>query len=263
MVYGNTRDVVARREHLTESYSPASIALHLTSARRFYGYLVEEGILLSNPFSEVKAPKRKNGKKRKWDTITEIEWESLLATCDDSPAGLRDKAILLLAYELGLRGVEIIRADIADLRTSGDSKKLWIQGKGDQDKSEWMFIPQNVETAINDWLAVRGSGPGALFWSLSKRSYHQKLSMSYIRTMWNERKKTAKITGDQKTFHSLRHTAIDSRARYAVKHGKSPYLVQEFARHKSPDTTMQYIHDVERESDPPELWGTNTNNNAQ
>ena len=60
--------------------------------------------------------------------------------------------------------------------------------------------------------------------------------------------------GDRKTFHSLRQTAIHRCARYAVEHGKSIYLVQAFARHKSPKATLPYFPEIDKAQDPPELW---------
>lgn len=256
-------DVVAWRDALAESYKSPSVALHLTAARQFYAFLVEKGVISSNPFAGVRSPARKNSTTRKRDTLSKQEWRSLLATCDDTPVGKRDAAILLLAYELGLREIEITRANLEDIRTNGGLQKLWIHGKGDEGANAWLVVPPHVEQALSAWLKVRGKQPGPLFTSYSRRSLGDRLSLSTIRSIWKQHKDQAGIVGERKTFHSLRHTAIDSRARYAVKHGKSPYLVQTFARHKSLDTTMQYIHDIGREDDPPELWGTNTNGNGE
>lgn len=259
-------DVVRYRDDLGQSYSAQSIALHLTSARRFYSMLVEGGVLASNPFSEVKAPPRNKSKQRKRSTISRQEWEALLeTTAENNPADIRDRAILMLAYELALREIEITRADLADMKSQAGHRVLWVQSKGDVEPGDLMVIPENVEAALNSWIAIRGGESGPLFTSLSRRSFGSRLSSSAIRRMWNDRKGRAGIAnGDRsKTFHSLRHTAIDSRARYAVKHNKSPFLVQTFARHKSLDTTMGYIHDIGRLDDPPELWGTNVNGNGE
>ena len=259
-------DVVRYRDDLGQSYSAPSIALHLTAARRFYSKLVGDGVLAANPFSEVQAPVRNGSRKHKRDTISRQEWIALLETAQEGKANdKRDKAILVLAYELGLREVEIVRADIADLKNNAGVRVLWVQSKGSNDKGDWMVLPESVEAVINDWLAARSDEPGALFTSMSRRNYGGRLSTAAIRQVWNARKRAAGIADPDgaKTFHSLRHTAIDSRARYAVKHGKSPFLVQTFARHKSIDTTMGYIHDIGRLDDPPELWGTNVNGNGE
>jgi integrase/recombinase XerD len=250
-------DVSGYKEFLKteKEYSPQSVNLHLTSARAFYRFLVENNILLSNPFSEIKGLKRNNTKTHKRNIITQTEFEALIKTCDNhSESDIRDKAILHLAYYLGCRNVEIIRADLEDIQTKGQYKVIWLMGKGHNEKDEYMIIPPKVEKVINEWLAIRGDKPGQLFWSLSRRSFHQRLSNTANRQMFNARKKLAGITDNKKTFHSLRHSAINNVARYAIEHNKSPYQVQSFARHNSHTTTNIYIHEIEREKDPPELW---------
>lgn len=237
------------RDHLALCFSPATVSLHLVAARRFYGFLLEAGVFRINPFVGVSGPRR-SGKSRR-ETISPDEWRDLLATCDGSPSGLRSAAIFWLAYGLGLRQIEIHRADLADLTYHQSRPILWVQSKGAPVKSDWLVIPPEVGAALRGWMGPRGDAPGALFPHLSGSG---RLSLSAIRQIWNDHKRQAGIVGDAKTFHSLRHAAIDGRARYAVRHGRSPLLVQAFARHRSMDTTMIYIHGVERWDDPPELW---------
>jgi integrase/recombinase XerD len=240
---------VAYRDKLAETYSPATISLYLTVARRFYTFLFELGLIKVNPFYGVTRPRQSNSSHR--EAISLQEWQSLLSTCDNSHDGLRANAIFWLAYGLGLRSVEIHRADIEDLKMSGDLRVIWVQSKGASMKGDFLVISPEVEKALVDWLAVRGNQPGALFTHLSMTG---RIGLVTIRKMWFTHKVLAGITGDLKTFHSLRHSAIDNRARYSVAHGKSPLLVQTFARHKSMSSTMKYIHNVGRLSDPPELW---------
>jgi integrase/recombinase XerC len=240
---------VAYRDQLAETYSPATIGLYLTVARRFYTFLFEQGLIKVNPFFGVTSPRKSNSSRR--EAISLPEWQALLRTCDNSHDGIRTRAIFWLAYGLGLRSVEIHRADIDDLRVSGDFRVMWVQSKGASMKGDFLVIPPEVDQALGDWLAVRGDQPGALFSHLSKSG---RIGLGAIRHIWFAHKVMAGISGDLKTFHSLRHSAIDNRARYSVAHGKSPLLVQTFARHKSMSSTMKYIHNIGRLSDPPELW---------
>jgi len=240
---------VAYRDKLAETYSPATVSLYLTVARRFYTFLFELGLIKVNPFYGVTSPRRSNSSRR--EAISLPEWQALLSTCDNSPGGIRARAIFWLAYSLGLRSVEIHRADIGDLRMSGDLRVIWVQSKGSSIKGDFLVITPEVEEAIINWLSIRGDQPGALFTHLSMTG---RIGLGPIRAMWFTHKVLAGISGDLKTFHSLRHSAIDNRARYSVAHGKSPLLVQTFARHKSMSTTMKYIHNIGRLSDPPELW---------
>jgi integrase/recombinase XerC len=241
---------VAYRDKLAETYSPATIGLYLTVARRFYTLLFERGLIKVNPFYGVTSPRKNNSSRR--EAISLLEWQALLRTCDNSHDGVRTRAIFWLAYGLGLRSVEIHRADIDDLRISGDLRVIWVQSKGASTKGDFLVISPEVDRALADWMIVRGDQPGALFPHLS--SLTGRIGLGTIRKIWFTHKVLAGISGDLKTFHSLRHSAIDNRARYSVAHGKSPLLVQTFARHKSMSSTMKYIHNVGRLSDPPELW---------
>jgi integrase/recombinase XerC/integrase/recombinase XerD len=54
--------------------------------------------------------------------------------------------------------------------------------------------------------------------------------------------------GEQKTGHSVRHSAITN----AIRNGASPMQVQAMARHASFDTTLGYYHEVSRLDDPAE-----------
>ncbi len=57
------------------------------------------------------------------------------------------------------------------------------------------------------------------------------------------------IVGDRtKTSHSLRHSAVTS----AIRQGTTLVQAQQMARHKSPETTMRYYHELSRTENPAE-----------
>lgn len=105
-----------------------SIARHLTTLRNFYGFLLREGALESDPTENLKAP-------RHWQTIPKYlnseEIDRILNAPDASKlTGLRDRAMLQLLYATGLRVSELCRVSTADLnvqmgvlRTMGKGKK--------------------------------------------------------------------------------------------------------------------------------------------
>ena len=248
----HTADVIRWRDDLMEKYKPLTVSTHLAAVRSFYEYMLGEGVLNSNPFFRVKSPK---GTHKTVQILTRQEWLALLASCDgNSPSDIRDRAILVLAYELGLRGSEILTIDLADFDNLLGKRILFVQTRGDHEKQDYMVIPEHVGAVLDDWLTVRGSAPGPLFNGLIGKEKGARLSTSRLYALWGDRKKAARITGDRKTFHSLRQTAIHRRARYAVEHGKSIYLVQAFARHKSPKATLPYFPEIDKAQDPPELW---------
>ena len=92
------------------------------------------------------------------------------------------------------------------------------------------------------------NGEPALFLSLSNRSRGARLSTRAIRELVKERYKKAGIFSENKTTHSLRHSAITS----AIRGGATLLQVQAMARHASSDTTLGYIHEVNRMENPAE-----------
>lgn len=55
----------------------------------------------------------------------------------------------------GLRTIEVVRADVEDLRTLGSKTVLYVQGKGKDEKSDYVIITREVEKAIRSYLATR------------------------------------------------------------------------------------------------------------
>ena len=105
--YLEARDVELTRvqpEHL-HSYlhaqfqrnaSARTVARGLSTLRRFYQYLLREGVIASDPSAEIEAPKLGRPLPA---SLTEAEVESLLAAPDSAqPKGQRDAAMLELLY---------------------------------------------------------------------------------------------------------------------------------------------------------------------
>jgi len=162
---------------------------------------------------------------------------------------VRDRAILTLMAYCGLRTIEIQRANIDDLKVNG-RMVLWVWGKGHKEADEYVVIPREQERIIRAWLAERakyGSDP-ALFISLSHRNCGERMTTRAIRNLVIDKYRKAGIYDDTKTTHSLRHSAITS----AIRHGATPMQVQAMARHSSFNTTLGYIHEVNRLDAPAE-----------
>jgi len=149
-----------------------------------------------------------------------------------------------------LRTVEVSRANVDDLKTNG-RLLLWIWSKGHSEADEVAVIPVDQERVIRAWLAERAkmeSKDNALFLSLSHRTYGTRLSTRAIHEMVTKRFEQAGIRDPLKTPHSLRHSAITN----LINHNASILQVQAFARHKTLNTALVYIHEVNRLAAPPE-----------
>lgn len=232
-------------------YKPNSINAWLAGVRSFFTWATGARRLIGNPTNGVRSAKRRGtNKKHLRDVLTNAEVKRVLAQPDRTTTiGKRDQAILSLMAYTACRTVEIHRADLEDLKTMGDRLVLYVQGKGSELKDEMVVIanPEAVN-AIHDWLSARGNKPGPLFTSLSPRSKDKRLSLRAIRHLVKGYFKAAGVHGDNKTTHSLRHTAITN----AVLHGAPVQKAQSMARHVNINTTLVYYHELDRLEDPAE-----------
>ena len=158
--------------------------------------------------------------------------------------GKRDYAILVLMVTGGLRTIEVNRALVEDLRTLGDDTVLYVQGKGKDEKAEYIKIQPEVEKAIRVYLAARGdvSGKQPLFTSSSNNSNGAAISTRSISGLVKAHFRASGFDSERLTAHSLRHTAVT----LSLIGGQSLQEVQQFARHSNISTTQIYAHNLDR-----------------
>jgi integrase/recombinase XerD len=231
---------------------PASVNAWLAGVRSFFAWLAEIGQIPFNPAAQIKGATRKGTKKRHTrQALTDNEARRLLDMPDRSTKqGKRDYAMLALMLYTAARTIEVHRADITDLDTQSGKMVLNVQGKGHMEKDEILVLVGPAENAMRDWIASRGTKPGPLFTSLSNKSAGDRLSRSALREIVKGYFAAAGIHGENKTTHSLRHTAITK----AIRNGAEPIKVQAMSRHVSTDTLMIYYHETDRIDDPAEKY---------
>jgi integrase/recombinase XerD len=234
-------------------YRPASVNAWLAGVRAFFAWAVASRRLSTDPTLGLHGVMRRGASRRhSRSALTDQEVLRVLALPDRTkPRGCRDFALLCLMAYTAARQIELNRADLSDLRTVSGHLVLNVQGKGREEKDEVLVLANpEVENAVHDWLAHRGQQPGPLFTSLSRRSPGERLSLRSIRRLVKNYYLLAGVRGDDKTTHSLRHSAITS----AVRHGAPVQKVRSMARHASIDTTMIYFHEVDRVENPAEAF---------
>ncbi|GHD40464.1 integrase/recombinase XerC [Marinobacter persicus] len=213
-----------------EGLGGQSIARHLSAIRRFYQYLLREGLARDNPALDVRAPK--SG--RRLPKVADVDQlQQLLDTPADDPLELRDLAMFELMYSSGLRLAELASLDMPALDFA--SGELRVQGKGS--KERLLPVGGKATAALKRWLAVR---PGyadeheeAVFVSqrgtrLSRRSIQARLARWGVRA-----------GADQRLHpHLLRH----SFASHMLESSGDLRAVQELLGHADIATTQVYTH---------------------
>ncbi|MCE2172110.1 tyrosine-type recombinase/integrase [Streptococcus thermophilus] len=236
-------DVLAFRDDLKASgLKPTTVQNYITATRIFFKWTEQEG-LYPNIAEHVKGAKLdKNHKK---DYLTSRQAKEVLASIEtDTEEGLRNYAILSLMVTGGLRTIEVSRADAGDLRTLGENTVLFVQGKGREEKTEYIKISAPVEKAIRTYLKARGNveEEQPLFTSTSNNSRGKRISTRTVSAIVKNALKNAGYDSSRLTAHSLRHTAIT----LALLAGREITEVQQFARHANLNTTMIYNHALDQ-----------------
>jgi len=236
-------DIISYREQIKAAgHKPGTVATYIIAARQFFKWTASEGIY-PDVAANVKAVKIERAHKK--DPLTSNQVKSVLSEIDrDTLQGARDYAILALMTTGGLRTIEVIRADIADLRTLGDDTILYIQGKGRDEKSDYVKVPAPAEKAIREYMRLRGKTDktAPLFSSISNNSQGGRMTTRSISRIVKNRMIDVGINSDRLTAHSLRHTA----ATLNLLNGGTIDETQQLLRHSKIDTTMIYLHHLDR-----------------
>lgn len=219
-----------------------TVQTYITAVRLFFRWTEQEG-LYPNIADRVKGARITKGHKK--DYLTGEQAGAILDGIErESLQGLRDYAIFSLCVTGGLRTIEVTRANIEDLGAAGNSVALYIQGKGQAEKSDFVKIALPVERAILDYLQARGeTDPKApLFASVSNNSAGARLSTRSVSGIIKRCMQQAGYNSDRLTAHSLRHTA----ATLNLLAGGTLQETQQLLRHSSINTTTIYAHNLER-----------------
>ncbi len=234
-------DIIAYRDSLNATLKPSTVITYLATVKLFFKWAVQEGLYHVNPAENIKGPKLdKNHKK---DALTSTQAKTILQGIDrDTLQGKRDYAVMALMTGCGLRCIEVARANAEDIGTAGDSTVLYVQGKGRDEKTEYVKLAQPVEAAIREYLKARGKASGPLFASTSNNGKGQRMTTRAISGIVKSHFRAAGFDSDKLTAHSLRHTA----ATLALLNGASYQETQQLLRHSSLNTTMIYAHNLER-----------------
>lgn len=251
----NREHVIAWREQLkAENKKPTTIQTYLMAVRCFFKWLADEG-LYSNIAEHVKNVNVKTDIFKR-DYLTASQVHDIIGGIDTSDEkGARDYALLSLMVTTGLRTIEIERANIEDIKTVAGNSVLFIQGKGRDEKSEYVKLAPAVEKAIRLYLSFRGAldKNAPLFATTGNRNKAGRMGTRSIRGIVKAHFRESGFDSERLTAHSLRHTA----GTLALLNGASTREVQQMLRHKNINTTMIYSHELDRNQNNSELTVAN------
>jgi integrase/recombinase XerD len=213
--------------------APRTTARRLSSLRRFYRYLVREGLAATNPTDRLSAPRIGRKLPR---SLSESDVEALLAVPNvDTALGLRDRTMLELLYATGLRVSELIGLTLTEVnRRQGVVR---IVGKGAKER----LVPfgEEAQTWLERYLVE--ARPEIVKARLSDAMFPTKRGAAMTRqAFWYAIKRYALAAGidAQLSPHTLRHAF----ATHLLNHGADLRVVQLLLGHSDISTTQIYTH---------------------
>lgn len=236
-------DVLRYRDEIRAKLKPATVQAYIFAVRQFFRWTAIEGIY-PDIAEHIKGAKISPAHKK--DPLTVQQAQEILEAqrVKDTIKGARDYAILAAAVTCGLRTIELQRANVSDLRTLGDRTVLYIQGKGQEERAEYVLITAPVEKALRTYLRRRGhlAGEDPLFSSLSPHNRDGRLTTRSISRIIKDAFREAGYDSDRLTAHSLRHTA----GTLNLLAGGTLQETQQLLRHSNINTTTIYAHNLEK-----------------
>jgi integrase/recombinase XerC/integrase/recombinase XerD len=222
--------------------SAGTVNSYLVAVKRFFAYL--EGCRkYPNIARDVKGIKQPKGHLRESPTVSQVR--AMLDGIDRlTLQGKRDFALINLMARTGLRTIEIIRADVEDVKQEAGEALLFVQGKGRDSKDEFVLLTEASLGPILEYLKARGKAEpeDPLFASHSDRNGGQRLTTRTLRQITKDAFRSIGVDKKKLSAHSLRHFF----ATQSLKAGAPLLQVKEALRHASIETTERYVHNLER-----------------
>lgn len=252
-------DIKAYRESLKQRLKPTTIQAYLVTLKQFFRWTAKQQLYpdLASGVRSVRIDRL-----HKKDPLSRDQVVLVLSHIErTSLRGLRDVALILLMATCGLRDIEVVRANKEDLQPQAAFVALFIQGKGHDEKADYVKVPASVYRALEAYLTAREKeakrreeqrNPKRLPWSedeglkqessddredspahdplfasLSSRNAGQRLTTRSLSRIIKQRFHAAGILSPRLTAHSLRHTA----ATLNLLYGGTLEETQQFLRH--------------------------------
>ncbi|MGL5722741.1 MAG: tyrosine-type recombinase/integrase [Brevinema sp.] len=209
-----------------KNVSARTRARKMAATKSFYRFLLEENIVVKNPFEVFKAPKTT---KKTPTTSPKQEIIAVLeALPEDTPSHIRNKALFFLLYGAGIRSEELCHIRLTDIRWG--EGMIYIHGKGGKERIA-PILPM-VEQYLTQWRDHRPLYDKGLSDKFFISRTGNELETSFIRKI------TASLPFKGKKFHP--HAFRYTFASHLLEHGAGLRVIQELLGHQRISTTERY-----------------------
>lgn len=221
------------------------------SLRSLFQFLVKNNFLSSNPMAEYEDATLKSRSQHRVPVfLTKDEAQRLIHAVTTyhqkkkRPSWLyqRDRAILLLFLNTGMRVSELIGLNLNNIQSDQGALRVTILGKGG--KERMLKLNQLAQSALEAYLEVRPHiDDPALFLSKNRKRISRKAITEIVKKYVAEANLPPKAAAISP--HKLRHTL----ATLLLANGENLRVVQEILGHSNIQTTQIYTHVINTEKD--------------
>lgn len=209
-----------------------SVNRKLSTLRKFYKYLLVQGVINKNPTTKISGPKIA---KRLPEYVPEKDMEKLDLIFEQVPddwEGLRNKMIVILFYETGIRLSELINLETNNVLPDH------IKVIGKRNKERIIPIRKELFLELNAFLIKTNIhlGKNDNFYFFTKKNGTKLYEKLVYRIVNNY---LGKATGiEKKSPHTLRHTF----ATHMLNNGADLNAIKELLGHANLAATQIYTH---------------------
>jgi integrase/recombinase XerD len=211
--------------------APATVARRSAALRRFFGFLVDDGLRGDDPSAALPRPRFERPLPRILDEpeIARMFGKAEERAASGEPLAVRNLALLELLYGSGLRASELVSLPRGAVRAG--QPFLILRGKGA--KERLVPISSRAEAAVERWL---DHVPSSALWLFPRGKAH--LSRVRLFQIVRGMAADAGISPDRVSPHVLRHAF----ATHLLSHGADLRVLQSLLGHADIATTQIYTH---------------------
>lgn len=220
---------------LEKGYHKSTLHRKISSLKVFYKYLMNQDYIKTNPAALIVLPRLDQ---KLPDVLTEKQLRILLDDIDypDTFEAIRDKLILEMLYQTGIRRAELVSLSIDDV----DFYNLTIKVTGKGKKQRIIPVDGSLVDTIKTYLKYRNALQqenisNRLFVTNKGRAIYAKLIYRIVNRYLH-----LVSTASKRSPHILRH----SFATHMLNNGADINVVKELLGHSSLNATQVYTHNT-------------------
>ena len=237
-------DIIAFRNMLRENYSSNTVNTYMIAVRALFKYL-EIHEIYKNICVDIKGAKYDTTPKKEVLSIEQAQ--NIYKNLTD----LREKCLFGLLITTGLRGIEVAKAMIEDIKVHNGEVVLWVQCKKHDAKDEYVKLSDQVLKDIYAYVGDRKEG--YIFTSTSHNNNGGGVTTKTLRLIIKDIFKRFGLDRDTFSLHSTRRSS----ATIMYEQGADIYSIQQVLHHKSNVTTTRYINALTRNNNKNEYMVSN------